>query len=221
MFCSNIIKGNKNSYGDGYRMILNRKIAIVILAIIALMLVLVGCKTPNKEAANPGGENGGSPEAIRYDNSGAFKSLKDKLGEMEVSSISIIGVDDMIDNNIDRERQVYQAILQELTDIGELKVIEGDKQELEKFFQEKGVDPSRGLSTDASINLAVLLNVDAIIYGTIESSECDVNIKIYSAKDGGVIFSETIENLKLPIDKTKDKFEIPPGLLEPENQTES
>ena len=202
----------------GIGMMLNHKISLI-AAFIVVLYVCAGCSAPVKEGMKP---DGGNQETVdQYDNSLAFKSLKDKLQEQEIASVAIIGVDDMMAHNADRERQVYQAILQELTNVGELKIVEDDKQELEKFFQEKGVDPSRGLSTDTSINLAVLLNVDAIIYGTIESNECDVNIKIYSVKDGGVIFSETIENLKLPIDKKKDKFEIPPGLLEPENQTES
>lgn len=202
-------------------MIQTRHIAVLMLTVSCSISAIFGCKAADHKTTQPEPTSQKVTQTSIYDNSAAFQKLKDRLNELEIASVSIIGVDDMIGKNADRERQVYQAILQELTNVDELKVVEADKKELERFFQEKNVNPSRGLSTDASINLAILLGVDAIIYGTIESNECDVNIKVYSAKDGGVIYSETVENLKLPIDKRKDKFEIPPGLLEPENQTES
>jgi hypothetical protein len=191
-----------------------------LLAALAVMLVVsCGCNAAPSNAS----ENGKTTSKGQSQTAGpqVFKSVIDKLSASDIASVAIIRIDDMVKKDPNRERQVTQQILQELTNVDGLQVVEGDQQEIQKYFAEKGVDPARGLSTDASINLCVLLNVDAVIYGTIESEDCDVNLKVYQAKDGGVLLSETIGGLKLPLDKEKKKFVLPPGVLEPGSTTGS
>jgi len=184
--------------------------------LLLMTAISTGCNAPPSNASESGKKSKSSTREVGPQ---VFKSVIDKLGVAEIKSVAIIRIDDMVKDDVDRERQVTQALLQELTNVEELKVVEGDKEEIQRYFTEKGVDPSRGLSTDASINLCVLLNVDAVIYGTIESEDGDVNLKVYQAKDGGVLLSETIEGLKLPLDKEKKKFELPSNILEPGSTT--
>ena len=191
----------------------------LLAALIVILAVSTGCSAPPSNAS----ESGKSQPKASSQSAGPqfFKSVIDKLSAADIKSVAIIRIDDMVKQDANRERQVTQALLRELTSSDELQVIEGDQDAIQKYFMEKGVDPARGLSTDASINLCVLLNVDAVIYGTIESEDCDVNLKVYQAKDGGVLLSDTIEGLKLPLDKVKKKFELPPNALEPETATGS
>jgi TolB-like protein len=183
---------------------------------IAGAFLMSGCNTPPSDAATD--KASGQSALNNFDNSKVFKTLKDAIEENEIKSISIVRIDDMIDNDSTRERQVYQVILEELTKVEELKIIEADTMDIDSFFTQKGIDPSRGLNAQSSIDLAEFLEVDAIMYGSIESNGIDVNLKVYSEKDGGILFVETLNNLKLPMmvimDNKSPEFEIPEGLLE-------
>lgn len=188
-----------------------------LLTILVSITVITGCAIMsgcNAQPSNASTADGKVQVVDEYDNALVFKSLRSTLEELEIKSISIIRIDDMIKSDDARERQVYQEVLEELTKIEELQVVEADTNDIDKFLKEKGVDPLRGLSTDASINLSVFLKVDAIIYGTIESEDFDINLKVYNAMDGGVLFSQTLSNLQIPIGKASTKFEIPPELLD-------
>ena len=184
--------------------------ALLALSVFACLILFSGCNAQPSSAQEPAKRR----VVDEYDNSIMFNNLRSTIEDVGIKSISIVRIDDMIKTDKARERQVYQEVLEELTKIEELQVVEGDQAEIDNFFKEKGIDPSRGLSTDSSINLAVFLNVDAVIYGTIESDDFDVNLKVYNAEDGGVLFSQTLSNLQIPIGKNASKFEIPPELLE-------
>jgi hypothetical protein len=191
------------------------KIVLLAMALCLPGIILFsGCNAQPSDAATEKKASSQEPAVVSADNTKVYKDLKDAMGDKEVKSVAIVRIDDMIKKDPNRERQVNQEILKELTKIGDLKVVEGDQKEIDRFFSEKGIEPSRGLSTDSSINLAVFLNVDAIIYGTIESDDIDVNLKVYSAVDGGVIFSQTLSKMILPLSKKSNKFEIPKELLE-------
>ena len=187
--------------------ILNILIAISLVGMIAAS----GCNAPPSNAAT---EKKGSSDDKRVDNSLIFKSLETAIEEYEITSISVVRIDDMVKDDPTRERQVTQEVLEELTKVEELKLVEVDSKDIDDFFKQKGIDPGRGLNTDSSINLASFLDVDAIIYGTIESEDVDVNLKMYSAKDGGILFSQTLKSLKLPLMNKGLTFEIPEGLLD-------
>jgi hypothetical protein len=143
------------------------QIWMFLLAVLLLAIAITsGCNAPASDAAEPGkSSKGGSGKTS--ESAQLFKSIIDKLSAADIMSVAIIRIDDMVKQDPNRERQVEQQILNELTNVDGLKVVEGDQKEIENYFAQKGVDPSRGLSTDASINLCVLLNVDAIIYVTI------------------------------------------------------
>ncbi len=182
---------------------------------IAGALLMSGCNTPPSDAAT--NSKSRQSESTIIDNSKIFKTLKDTIEESEIKSISIVRIDDMIESDATRERQVYQEILEELTRTEELQVIETDSRDIDAFFVQKEIEPSRGLNAKSAIDLATHLNVDAIMYGTIESDNVDVNLKLYAKEDGGIIFAETLNNMKLPLMTMKKKspeFEIPEGLLE-------
>ncbi|MFH1513873.1 MAG: hypothetical protein ABIG42_00250 [bacterium] len=184
------------------------------------MIATSGCNARPSSAAT---EKKSSANEMAVDNSIIFKSLSDAVEENEITSISVIRIDDMVEDDITRERQVTQGILEELTKIEELKLVEADSRDIDEFFMQKGIDPGRGMNTDSSVSLARFLDVDAIIYGTIESNKIDVNLKMYSAKHGGILFSQTLDGMKLPMGIKKLDFEIPEGLLDtiPEQYSES
>lgn len=187
------------------------RLLVYILVLIITGVVMLGCGEPQPSSTSASQRK---TDADQYDNSLIFRNLRDTIEEMDIRSISIVRIDDMIKRDETRERQIYQVILEELTKIMDLRVVEGDQEDISSFLSSKNIDPARGLSTDASINLAVFLNVDAIIYGTIESNDFDVHLKVYRAEDGGVLFSQTLSNVRIPIAKSSGRLEIPPELLE-------
>ncbi|MCD6216765.1 hypothetical protein J7L05_02755 [bacterium] len=193
----------------------DRIIYSLVAIFIAGAFLMSGCNAPPSDAATD--KSSGQSGSKTIDNSKVFKPLKDTIEMNEILSISIVRIDDMIENDATRKRQVYQEILEELTKTEELKVIETDSRDIDAFFVQKDIEPSRGLNAQSAIDLATYLNVDAIIYGTIESDNIDVNLKLYTKEDGGLLFAETLNNMKLPMMMTKKKipeFEIPEGLLE-------
>lgn len=191
---------------------LNKFTYALFALIIASMILASGCNTPATDAAT---EDTASTKK-KMSNSKIFDNLKDTIEMNEVATISVVRIDDMVEHDAMRERQVYQELLEELTKVELLKLVEVDSKDIEAFFKQNDIDPGRGLNSTSSIALAKFLNVDAIIYCTIETYEVDINVKMYSAIDGGLLYVQTLRGLQLPTKKkeVEEKFEIPEGLLE-------
>lgn len=186
----------------------NVKIIILLMILVSSTGILFsGC---NAKPSNAATENA-STVPDEYDNSSNFKELITTITDMELSSIGIIRIDDLINSDITIERQVRQEILEELTKVEELDIIEKDSDELQQFLTTEKIDPKRGLSSDAASKIADYFDVKAVLYGTIES-KTDLNLKMYEGKNGGVIFARTISNLKLPLTNKSVNFDKPQNM---------
>jgi hypothetical protein len=186
----------------------NAKIMILLLILVSSAGVLFsGCnaKPSNAETEKQSGITD------EYNNSANFKELITTITDMEISSIGIIRIDDPINSDATIVRQVRQELLEELTKVEELDIIEKDSDELQQFLTTEKIDPKRGLSSDAASKIADFFDVKAVLYGTIES-KTDLNLKMYEGKNGGVIFSRTISNLKLPLTNKSVSFDSPENL---------
>jgi hypothetical protein len=186
------------------------KIIIVLMILVSSAGILFsGCNAKPSDAATEKGKP--SEPAGEFDNSSSFAELVTTITDMEVESVGIIRIDDIINSDSNLERQVRQEILEELTKVEELEIIEKDSEELKLFLATKKVDPKRGLSSAQATDIADFFEVDAVLYGTVES-QTDLNLKMYLAENGGVIFARTISNLQLPLTKKAVDFETPDNM---------
>lgn len=187
----------------------NVKIIILLLILVSSAGVLLsGCNAKPSDAAP---EKPSGTSADEYDNSSNFEELITTISDLEISSVGIIRIDDPINSDATIVRQVHQEILEELTKVEELDIIEKDSDELKLFLTTEKIDPKRGLSSDAACKIAEFFDVKAVLYGTIES-KTDLNLKMYEGKNGGVIFSRTISNLKLPLTTKPVNFDTPANM---------
>jgi hypothetical protein len=153
----------------------NAKIMILLLILVSSAGVLFsGCNAKPSDAAT----EKQSRINDEYNNSANFKELITTITDMEISSIGIIRIDDPINSDATIVRQVRQELLEELTKVEELDIIEKDSDELQQFLTTEKIDPKRGLSSDAASKIADFFDVKAVLYGTIES-KTDLNLKMY------------------------------------------
>ena len=191
----------------------NKILYALFALIVASMILASGCNTPPSDAATDTTDSGKSGKS-KAGNAKIFSNLQDAIEENEVASISVVRIDDMVEHDSSRERQVYQELLEVLTNMEVLKLVEVDSKDITAFFKENDIDPGRGLNSTSAKALSKFLGVDAIIYCTIETYQVDINVKMYSAEEGGLLYVQTLNGLTLPMKKVEEKFEIPEGLLD-------
>ncbi len=150
-----------------------------------------------------------------------FENLMDNFDEIAAESVTVIAVDDNIGAGDDLARQVYQEIQTELDRLGTIAIREFPKPFLEEKFSEMGIVPSNGISPEDAMALADDLNVDSLLYASIESETPDVHIKLYSRETGALIFAETLQAWPLSVSRQEKPADLM-GLTEeeaPETET--
>jgi hypothetical protein len=149
-----------------------------------------------------------------------FEQMMDALDMEGVESISVIAVDNNSSADSSLQRQVLQEIQTELHNLEALTIREFPVSFLNQTFAEMGISPSDGISPDDAVELASDLNVNALLYASIESSAPDVYMKIYSGESGAVIFAETLEAWPLSVTRetegATDLFSLPEEGAPPE-----
>ncbi|HYE77395.1 MAG TPA: hypothetical protein VEI97_05370 [bacterium] len=127
-----------------------------------------------------------------------WRQMAVTLSEEAVSHIAILRVEDKVSHQPDVERQVQQALLDQLTQISDLDVLEADRAKADALLQKHKVDPATGIPSAVAADLCTALGVQAIVYATVENGDYDVNLKVYVLNPGNVIFSKTLQDLTIP-----------------------
>lgn len=127
-----------------------------------------------------------------------WRQLAVTLSEENVAHVAILKVEDKAGHEADVERQIQQAMLDQLTQVTDLDVLEADKSKVEDLLQKHHTDPATGIAADVAASLSTALGVEAIIYATVENGDYDVNLKVYVANPGNVIFSKTLQDVEIP-----------------------
>lgn len=156
------------------------------LAVLCLALTLLGC---NKAEA---------PAPKSDPNRVIWKQLGVALADNNLGRVALLRVDDTVGKSAHVERQVQQAILAELTLMSDLQVLETDQQQVNIAISKHKTDPVIGIPSAMAMDLCQDLKVDAFIYATVENSDYDINLKLYTGSTGTIIFTKTLQDLELP-----------------------
>ena len=133
-----------------------------------------------------------------------WRQLATTFADASLTRVAMLRVDDKAGHSADIERQVQESMLSELTQIPDVDFVEADRQMVGENLAKHGVDPAAGIPAPVAAELCGLLGVDGFIYATVENGDFDVNVKVYVANPGNVIFSKTLQDLELPSSKKAD-----------------
>jgi len=173
-------------------------ITLLALVTVSALVILPGC---NKAEAKDQPEET-SEAAMAASESNAtdfFIGLEDVLTENSLASIAIIEILDPKNNDEHRIRNVRQATMAQLSQMVGIAVREVSHTRVDEVLGELKGTASTGLNPEDVMSIGIELGVDALLFASIESKDCDVFFWAYSAMSGDVIFSDTLQTWQLPV----------------------
>lgn len=176
------------------------------MVIILIPLTLQACK---KAEAQSGDETG--VDAQNEDKAtDFFIGLEDVLMEKNLESICIVEINDPKKNDAHRIRNVRQATMAQLAQMVGITINEVSSKTVDQVLGDLKGTASSGLDPRDVMAIGDKLEVDCLLFASIESSKNDVFFWAYSVITGGLVFSDTLQEWKLPISKDFD-FDLDMG----------
>ncbi len=144
-------------------------------------------------------EGGDDPEDF-------FIGLEDRLSEYSLASIAIIEIVDPKENDKHKIRNVYQATMEQLSLMVDVAIREVSEMRVAQVLGELKGTAAMGLDPESVMDIGIKLNVDVLLFASIESKKNDVFFKAYSTMSGDVIFSDTLCKWQLPVGDPMDSL---------------
>jgi len=138
-------------------------------------------------------------------NKNTWRQLSMTLADSSLTRVAVLRVDDKVTHSTDVERQVQESMLAELTQFPDVDFVEADRDVVASTLAKHNTDPASGIAPTIATELCGILGVDGFIYATVENGDYDVNVKVYVANPGNVIFSKTLQDVALPSSEPKDE----------------
>jgi hypothetical protein len=179
-----------------YRMTLMSCLSLVLLF---GLVFLQGCKKAEAKDGADGQDAAGALKAGADDPVDFFITLEDVLSENSLASIAIVEITDPINNDRHKIRNVRQATMEQLSLMLDIAVREVSEKRAALVMGDLKGTASMGLDPESVMDMGIQLNVDALLFASIESNQNDVFFKAYSTMSGDVIFSDTLQKWQLPV----------------------
>jgi len=135
-----------------------------------------------------------------------FIGLEDRLSEYSLASIAIIEIVDPKENDRHKIRNVYQATMEQLSLMVDVAIREVSEMRAAQVLGDLKGTAEMGLDPESVMDIGIKLNVDVLLFASIESKQNDVFFKAYSTMSGDVIFSDTLCKWQLPVDDPMDSL---------------
>lgn len=135
-----------------------------------------------------------------------FIGLEDRLSEYSLASIAIIEIVDPKENDRHKIRNVHQATMEQLSLMFDIAIREVSEMRAAQVLGELKGTAAMGLDPESVMDIGIKLNVDSLLFASIESKKNDVFFKAYSTMSGDVIFSDTLRKWQLPVGDPMDSL---------------
>jgi hypothetical protein len=184
---------------------------IMILLSASLLMGLVLLQGCNKAEAQNGEEQQAASGAAAAsagsdDPEQFFIGLEDRLSENALASIAIIEIVDPKENDRHKIRNVHQATMEQLSLMVDVAIREVSEMRAAQVLGELKGTAAMGLDPESVMDIGIKLNVDVVLFASIESKQNDVFFKAYSTMSGDVIFSDTLRKWQLPVGDPVDSL---------------